>query len=427
MVMIEPIKGVCGEISLPGDKSITHRSFIFSSIAEGFSFIKNPNTGEDALRTLKIMQKIGAEISFEDKTIKIKGIGISGIKEPDDVLNAGNSGTTIRLLSGLFSGITGKLFVITGDSSLRKRPMRRIVEPIRLMGGFITGRRNGEFPPLVIVGRRLKGIEYEPEKPSAQVKSALILAGLNAEGGTTILERIRTRDHTEIMLKAFGGKVSIEDKKITVFPVEKLYGREIIIPGDFSSASYFIVLTLLLSNSELVIKNVSLNPTRIYLIHVLRREGASIEILNEKVKNGERFGDIYIKSSNLSKIYISRNEAPLLIDELPLIGIMGTFLEEGVKVEGAEELRVKESDRIKLVVENLRNLGVLAYEFSDGFYVKRGNVKRGVVKTGFDHRIALSFSILGFLSKEGIYLEEAESIKISFPNFFDIARRAGYG
>ncbi|RLD14432.1 MAG: hypothetical protein DRI28_03595 [Caldiserica bacterium] len=229
------------------------------------------------------------------------------------------------------------------------------------------------------------------------------------------------------MLKAFGGKVSIEDKKITVFPVEKLYGREIIIPGDFSSASYFIVLTLLLSNSELVIKNVSLNPTRIYLIHVLRREGASIEILNEKVKNGERFGDIYIKSSNLSKIYISRNEAPLLIDELPLIGIMGTFLEEGVKVEGAEELRVKESDRIKLVVENLRNLGVLAYEFSDGFYVKRGNVKRGVVKTGFDHRIALSFSILGFLSKEGIYLEEAESIKISFPNFFDIARRAGYG
>ena len=427
MVMIEPIRGVRGEVSLPGDKSITHRSFIFSSIAEGYSLIKNPNTGDDVLRTLEIMQKIGAEVSFEDKAIKIRGVGISGIKEPDDVLNAGNSGTTIRLLSGLFSGVKGKFFVITGDSSLRKRPMKRIVEPINLMGGFITGRENGRFPPLVIIGRKLKGIEYEPERPSAQVKSALILAGLNAQGKTTILEKVKTRDHTERMLEAFGGKILSEDKRITVFPVEKLYGREIFIPGDFSSASYFIVLTLLLDNSELVIKNVSLNPTRIYLLHVLRRGGANIRILNEKVKNGEIFGDVYVKSSSLSKIYISRDEAPLLIDELPLIGIMGAFLEEGVKVEGAEELRVKESDRIRLVVENLRNLGVFAHEFPDGFYVKRGEIRRGVVKTGFDHRITLSFSILGLLSRSGIYLEEIDSIKVSFPGFFEIVRRISYG
>lgn len=427
MVKIEPIKRVCGEVSLPGDKSITHRSFIFSSIAEGDSFIKNPNTGEDVLRTLKIMQKIGAKVSFEDKAVKIKGIGIFRIKEPEDVLNAGNSGTTIRLLSGLFSGITGKLFIITGDSSLRKRPMKRIVKPISLMGGFITGRKDGEFPPLVIIGKKLKGIEYEPVKPSAQVKSALILAGLTARSKTTILEKVKTRDHTEIMLEVFGGKVSVEDKKITVFPVEKLSGREIFVPGDFSSASYLIVLTLLSDKSELLIKEVSLNPTRTYLLNVLKREGAYIQVLNEKVKNGEKFGDLYVKSSNLSRLNIKKDEAPMLIDELPLIGIMGAFLKGGVRVEGAEELRVKESDRIKLVVDNLRNLGVSAMEFKDGFYIKGGDIKGGIVKTGFDHRISLSFSILGFLSKKRIYLEELESIKISFPNFFDIVRRIGYG
>lgn len=427
MVEIKPIKRVLGELKISGDKSITHRAYIFSAISKGESFIINPNRGEDTQKTLEIMREVGAKILFEKSGVRIKGVGINGIKEPYDTLYAGNSGTTIRLLTGLFSSIENRFFVITGDESLRNRPMRRVVEPISKMGGLILGRDGGNYPPLAIFGKKLTGIEYELEKPSAQIKSALILATLNAKDKTTIIENIKTRDHTEIMLKEFGGKIEIYENKIVVYPIENLIGREIFVPGDFSSASYFILLSLLLPESEILIRDLSLNPTRIYLIKKLIANGGNIKILNEKNLNGEKFGDILVKSSLIKKIEIKKEEAPLLIDELPLIGAIGAFLDEGVEVHGAEELRVKESDRIKVLVENLRTLGVKAEEFKDGFIVERSkSIKKGFIKTAYDHRIALSFIIFGLLSNDGVFLEEVESIKISFPEFFDLLKEVKY-
>jgi len=427
MVEIKPIKRIRGTIKIKGDKSITHRALIFSTISEGESFIINPNIGDDTKRTLNIMREIGGEIYFERDGIRVKGIGLKGIKEPNDILYAGNSGTTIRLLSGLFSSLEGKFFVITGDEFLRNRPMKRIVEPISLMGGLILGRESHNFPPLAIFGRKLNGIKYEIKKPSAQVKSAIILATLNAKDKSIVLERIKTRNHTEIMLKEFGGKIEVDGEKIIVYPVERLYGREIFVPGDFSSASYFIILALLLKDSEILIENISLNETRTYLLDILIKNGGDIKILNIKEKNGEKFGDILVKSSFIKRIEVKKEEAPLLIDELPLIGAIGTFLEDGVEVHGAEELRVKESDRIKVLVDNLRGLGVEAEELSDGFIVKSSkNLKKGLIKTANDHRIALSFIIFGLLSPFGVNIEETNSINISFPEFFDILNKVSY-
>ncbi|MGQ9845414.1 MAG: 3-phosphoshikimate 1-carboxyvinyltransferase [Caldisericia bacterium] len=427
MVEIKGIKSVKGEIEIPGDKSITHRAFIFSLISKDESFIKNPNLGEDTKATLKIIEKVGGQINFENKGIRIKGVGFKGINEPKDVLDAKNSGTTIRLLSGLFSSIDDKLFIITGDESLRFRPMKRIIEPITKMGGFILGRESGNYPPLVIYGKKLNGIEYEIPKPSSQVKSSIILAALNAGNNTIIYEKIKTRDHTEIMLKEFGGKVDVFDHKIIVYPTNELIGREIFIPGDFTSSSYFIFLGLLLNNSEIILRNVSLNLTRTYLLQILKREKANIQILNEFEKNGEKYGDILVRSSYIKKIKIEKDEAPLLIDELPLLGVVGAFLDGGVEVYGAEELRVKESDRIKVLVENLRNLGVESYEFEDGFVVRKcKNIKKGLVKTVKDHRIALSFSIFGLISNSSVILEEVDSISISFPEFFNLLERISY-
>ncbi|MBC7194292.1 MAG: 3-phosphoshikimate 1-carboxyvinyltransferase [Caldisericia bacterium] len=428
MVEVNSIKKVKGEIKIPGDKSITHRGVILSAIAEGESKILNPNIGDDTQRTLKIMEEIGARFTFENDGIRVKGIGIKNVKEPEDILYAGNSGTTIRLLSGLFSSIENKFFVITGDSSLRKRPMKRVIEPIRLMGGEIYGREENNFPPISIIGKKLKGIEYELKKPSAQVKSAIILATLNATEKSIIKEKIKTRNHTEIMLKEFGGEVEEKNNEIIVYPKIDLKGREIFVPGDFSSASYFIMLGLLLQDSEILLKDVSLNPTRIFLLNLLIQNGANIKILNERERNGEKFGDILVKSSYIKKIDVKKDEAPLMIDELPLLGAIGAFLDEGVKVEGADELRVKESDRIKVLVDNLRNLNVEAEELKDGFIVRKGkNIKKEVVKTSYDHRIALSFIVFGLISNKGVILEEVESIKISFPEFFDLLRRIENG
>jgi len=427
MVKIETIKKIYGEIEIPGDKSITHRAFILSTISQGVSFIYNPNLGDDTNRTLEIMRAIGGEVNHEKNGIKIKGCGIKNIKEPENILDAGNSGTTIRLLSGLFSSIENKFFVLTGDDSLRKRPMKRVIEPIRLMGGEIFGRGNDNFPPVAIVGKKLRGIEYELSKPSAQVKSSIILATLNAIDKTIIKEKIKTRNHTEILLKEFGGKIEEKNNEIVVYPETNLKGIDVYIPGDFSSASYFIILALLLDNSEILLKNVSLNPTRIYLLNLLIKNGGDIKILNESIKNGERLGDILVKSSNIKRLKVNKEEVPLMIDELPLIGAVGAFFDEGVVVEGADELRVKESDRIKVLVENLRNLNVDVEELSDGFVVKKSKkIKNGLVKTSFDHRIALSFIVFGLISKKGLVLEEVDSIKISFPEFFNILRRISY-
>ncbi len=420
-IMIQPLKQVRGEITVSGDKSITHRAYIFSSISRSSVLIRNPNEGADVKHTLSIMQSVGAESKKSKEGTLIKGIGLKNIKEPENVLDAGNSGTTIRLLSGLFSGIKDKMFVLSGDSSLRNRPMGRIITPLRKMGGEILARKNDTLPPLVIRGKKLKGIQYKMPVASAQVKSAIILAALSAEGKTMIEEGVRSRNHTEIMLKAFGGRIET-NKKIVVYPAEKLENDEIFVPGDFSSAAYFIALSLIVKDAKLLIKNVGLNPTRSYLIKKLKDAGGEIKILNKREKNGETFGDIYVENSNLKGITVRKEEVPFLIDEIPLIGVLGAFAEGTTEVRGAEELRVKESDRIKLTVRNLRALGIETEEFKDGFRITGHNIRYGHVKTAFDHRIALSFIVFGLASKKGVEIEEINSINISFPDFFDTLR-----
>ncbi len=417
-IIVQPIKRIRGEITVSGDKSITHRAYIFSSISNSNVFIKNPNKGADVNHTLSIMQSVGAVAKQLGEGIKIKGIGLKNIREPENVLDAGNSGTTVRLLAGLFAGIENKIFILSGDDSLRKRPMKRVIMPIREMGGETIGRKNNTLLPLVIKGKKLRGIQYKMPVASAQVKSAIILAALSAEGKTEIEEPIKSRNHTEIMLKTFGGQIKT-NKKVIIYPVEKLENDEIFVPGDFSSAAYFIALSLITKDAKLLIKNVGLNPTRTYFIKKLKDAGGKIKILNKREKNGEIFGDIYVESSNLKGITVKREEVPYLIDELPLIGVIGAFAEGITEIRGAEELRTKESDRIKLTVQNLRALGIETEEFNDGFKIMRHNIKYGYVKTACDHRITLSFIVFGLASEKGLEIEETNSINISFPEFFD--------
>ncbi len=422
---VSPVSKLRGSFSVSGDKSITHRAFIFSSISRSEVFVRNPNRGEDVMRTLVAMQSVGAKAREEKDGFYIKGIGLSNVKEPENILYCGNSGTTMRLLSGLFAGINGKLFVTDGDESLKKRPMKRVIEPISLMGGKIWGRKGDSFAPLAIKGAKLHGISYKMKVASAQVKSAIILAALSADGRTVIEEKARSRNHTEIMLKEFGGKIETNGK-ITVYPTDNLRYDELFVPGDFSSAAYFIALALIAKDADIVIKNVGVNPTRSYLLEKLKDAGGRIELFNRRIKNGEPVCDISVKSSRLQGISIDASEVPLLIDEIPLIGVIGAFSEGKTIVRGASELRVKESDRIKLTVSNLKSLGIEAEEFEDGFSVKGGRAKYGFVKTAFDHRIALSFIIFA-LAGEGAEIEEVKSIDISFPEFFDILERVKNG
>jgi len=427
-------KGLKGEISVPGDKSITHRAFIFSLIARGETEVVNYSSAADCASTLRIVEQCGGEVVYKDeKTVRIKSYGISEIKEPENVLDAGNSGTTMRLMSGLLSGVQNKLFVLSGDSSLRKRPMKRITQPLKEMGAEIFARVSGNFAPIAIYGSKLHGINFRMSVASAQVKSAIILATLSAEGKSVIEEKGVTRNHTEVMLREFGGSVDIQGRSITVYPLERpLKGRSVFVPNDFSSAAYFIAAALITEKSALLLKDVGVNKTRSYLIEKLKRSGADIACENARVLNGESVADIFVKSSDVSYIEVNAEEVPLLIDELPLIAVIGAA-KNGAKVTGAEELRYKEADRIKAVCENMKRLGVECIEFPDGFEVfpfrkssGEGALKGGTVSSFSDHRIAMSFAVLGLISKNGIVISGAECVDISFPEFFKLLEEFAY-
>ncbi len=434
-VTVKRKKGLKGEVSVPGDKSITHRAFIFSLIARGETEVVNYSSAADCASTLRIVEQCGGSVVYRDeKTVRIKSDGIFSVKEPEDVLDAGNSGTTMRLMSGLFSGIEGKLFVLSGDNSLRKRPMKRITEPLKEMGAKIFARAGGNFAPIAIYGSKLHGIRFEMSVASAQVKSAVILATLSADGKSEIIEKGITRDHTEVMLKEFGGRIETRGRAVTVYPLEKpLKGRSVFVPNDFSSAAYFIAAALITEKSDILLKDVGVNRTRSYLVEKLKKSGADIALKNTRVLNGESVADISVKSSDVSFIEVSAEEVPLLIDELPLIAVIGAA-KNGAKVSGAEELRFKETDRIKAVCENMKRLGVECREFPDGFEVyplrsnglKGGTLKGGVVSSFSDHRIAMSFAVLGLVSKEGIVINGAECVEISFPEFFELLERFSY-
>ncbi len=411
-----------GELRVPSDKSISHRAVILSAIAQGESYIREWLSSEDTEATLKIVQSLGVSVKREGKNLRIVGRDYS-FSEPLDMLDAKNSGTTARLMFGVLS--TQPFFsVLTGDESLRRRPMLRVVEPLRQMGAFLDGREGGNKLPICVRGSKLKGISFFNKRASAQVKSALLLAGLRAEGYTEVVEPILSRDHTERMLRAFGVELlQMEGKEGHVIKLEggqRLWGTDIFCPADPSSASFFVALACLLEGSELLLKDVLVNPTRDGFFRKLIQMGADIRYENLREISGEPVADIYVRhKGRLKGVEVSPEEVPSMIDELPILAVLMALAEGRSIVRGAQELRVKESDRIRAVVENLRAMGAKAEELEDGFEIEGVEKLRGAtIKTYGDHRIAMAFSIAGLVAEGETHIDQPECVAVSYPSFY---------
>jgi len=421
--MIKTVKklnnGLKGEITIPADKSISHRAIMFSSIAEGNCTISNFSNGADCRSTLNLFKKLGVEINYiDEKTVYIKSTGrlnpING-----NVFDCGNSGTTMRLVSGILSGQNFDS-VLIGDTSLSKRPMKRIIEPLSLMGAKIESTDN--HAPLKICGQRLHGMEYFSKLSSAQVKSSVLLAGLNAEGKTIYSEIYPSRNHTEIMLKYLGADIISDDKGVIITP-STLISKDINIVGDISSAAFFIAAGLITKGSSFIIKNVGLNQTRTGILDVVKRMGADIELLNVRKEAGEDVGDIKVQyTENLKSCEISGKDIPRLIDELPIIAVLASQAEGQTIVKNAEDLRNKESDRITSLVNELKKIGIHIEETPDGFIVEgKHSIKGGAeLNSCHDHRLAMSFYVSGLISEKEIGIDGFEWTKISFPEFEEI-------
>lgn len=419
-IRIKPAKSLKGEIRVPGDKSISHRAVMLASISEGRSVIKGFLSSGDTLRTVKAFECMGIKIegAGTDNLI-IGGKGLEGLREPEDVLDLGNSGTSIRLLTGLLSG--QRFFsVLTGDNSLRKRPMKRVTTPLRQMGAEINGRDDAGFAPLAIKGRTLKPIEYDSPVPSAQVKSSILLAGLYAEGETKVKEPGKSRDHTERMLMASGADIREFNLTVSIKGRPALKARDIVVPGDFSSAAFFMVAGILVPDSEIIIKNVGVNPTRTGLLDILKRMKAKIRLENLRDVGGEPVADISVKSGHLGGAEIKGNEIFKAIDEFPILCIAASLSEGETVIREATELRVKESDRIYAMTKELRKTGVEIEEFPDGIRIKgRERLKGAVCNSHRDHRVAMALSIAGLLADGETIIEDAEWISTSFPGFIE--------
>jgi 3-phosphoshikimate 1-carboxyvinyltransferase len=419
-VLATPARGLKGEVRVPGDKSISHRSVFFGSIAEGTTEVTGFLEGEDNLSTISAFRLMGVNINRDGGSVIVKGKGFEGLQEPSDIIDAGNSGTTTRLLTGLLSSLP--LFsVITGDDSLRKRPMKRVVEPLLRMGASIAGRKDASLLPLAITGRKLKGIRFESKIASAQLKSAVLLAGLSAEGETVFVEPEKSRDHTERMLKLFGADLKVDGNAVSVRSTNHLTGCKIDVPGDISSAAFFMVGAALTGSSELLLKDVGLNPTRVGIIDILKKMGGAIETKARSEASGEPAGDLLVRSSRLKGASISGSELLPAIDEFPIICVAAAFAEGTTTIAGAGELRVKESDRIAVMAECLNAIGVRNEERPDGIMIEGTGgkpVKGGSVKSHGDHRIAMAMAMAALNSMDGIHIEGAESVDVSFPGFF---------
>ncbi len=417
-LVIEKIKQLKGNVSIPGDKSISHRSLILGSIAQGETRIYNFLNSLDCLSTLECMRALGAEIELgEDNFIKIKGKGLYGLQEPKAILEVGNSGTTIRLLAGLLSG-QNFYSVLNGDNSIRNRPMKRVVQPLRLMEADIWGREDGHFAPLSIKGSKLNSFQYTLPVASAQVKSALLLAGLYAAGKTAISEPLSTRDHTERMLETMQADIKISPPEVKIKGGIELRSTDIFIPGDISSAAYFIAAASILRDSQIIIKQVGVNPTRTGIFEILKKMGTKIDILDYQIKSNEPRADLKIEYSELKGIEIKEEMVPLLIDELPLIAVVATQAQGKTLVSGARELRVKESDRIKAIVSELKKMGADIEEEEDGFIINGPTRLQGAVCESYnDHRIAMSLAVAALLAEGKTVIRNSECIDISFPGF----------
>lgn len=407
-----------GEVTIPGDKSISHRAVMIGSIAKGTTEVHNFLQGADCLSTIDCFRKMGIEITNNINTVTIKGKGLHGLTKPASILDVGNSGTTTRLISGILAAQDFNV-ELNGDASIQKRPMRRLIEPLSLMGANIKSVYGNDCAPLSIMGSPLNAIKYESTVASAQVKSSILLAGLYADGITSVTEPYLSRNHSELMLKAYGADVTSTNATATITPVEELFAQKIDVPGDISSAAYFIVAGLIVPNSEILIKNVGINPTRDGIIRVCQAMGAHIEIMNQKQSGGETTADIFVKSSNLKGTTIGGELIPTLIDEIPVIAVLACFAEGQTIIKDAAELKVKESNRIDTVADNLKNMGADITPTDDGMIINGGKSLKGAfIDSHLDHRIAMSFAIASLVSEGITTIKDAECVTISYPQFY---------
>jgi 3-phosphoshikimate 1-carboxyvinyltransferase len=424
--------GLTGGLELPGDKSISHRYAMLAALAEGTSELKSFAAARDCHSTLGCVKALGADVKVDGTTVKITGHGLRGLKSSWRTLDAENSGTTIRLLSGILSGqeFTTK---ISGDSSLQKRPMKRVVGPLRQMGADIRA-KDDNFPPLEIRGGKLRAIQYEMPMASAQVKSALLLAGLYAQGETLVIEPAKTRDHTELALQYFGAHIETRGRTIAIHGMADKNGagalraQTLDVPGDLSSAVFFIAAASLLAESNLYIGNVGLNPTRSAILDFFKGMGAALNVLNLASKQGELVGDLAVKGAALRGGVISGELVPLLIDELPMLAALGPYTEQGIEIRDAGELRVKESDRIAVLAENLKRMGAKVQERPDGLLVEgrsAGKLHGAEIEPHGDHRIAMAFAVAGLAAEGETVIRDAHCAGVSYPTFFQELRRLG--
>ena len=410
---------IVGEVVVPGDKSISHRALMLAAVSHGRSIIEGFLLSEDCLATLQCLRQMGVSIEREGSAVLVEGVGWHGLKQTDTMLDVGNSGTTIRLLAGLLAGNQGLNVQLSGDSSIARRPMLRVVAPLRQMGAVIGGQADGNYAPLVVKGKALHGIHYLLPVASAQVKSAVILAGLQATGETVIIEPVLSRDHTELMIKQFGGHIERVGHEIRVGGGQDLYGCQMSVPGDISSAAFWFVAAAIVPDSEITVRGVGLNPTRSGILDVLTQMGADIEVLVTET-SGELVGDVTVRYSALRGITIDGAIIPRLIDELPVIALLATQAKGTTIVRDAREMRVKETDRIALTTKNLQCLGARIIATEDGFVIEGGTVLAGgEIDSYGDHRLGMMAAIASLVTKAPVELANPEVVNVSYPGFFE--------
>ena len=414
-MVIQKIKKAAGQIKVPGDKSISHRAVMLGSLANGVTEISGFLKGADCLSTIDCFRKMGIDIDINGENVTVHGNGLRGLKKPDEMLYTGNSGTTTRLLCGILAGQNFDTS-ITGDASIQKRPMGRVVQPLSMMGAKIEN----EYCPLYITGTKLHGINYKMPVASAQVKTAIILAGLYADGETVIHEIEKSRDHTELMLSAMGADLTVDNLEITVKPTNDLTAVNVDVPGDISSAAFFLVLGAIMPNSQITVTNVGINPTRTGIIDVLKDMGADITLENVHTSAGETVADITVRSSSLKGTTVGGDIIPRLIDELPIIAVAAVFADGQTVIKDAQELKVKETNRIRAVVDEFNKCGIDITETDDGMIINGGKSIHGAdFKTYGDHRMAMSLTVLAQLANGESTLDDSDCACVSYPTFFD--------
>ena len=417
-MIFKKTKHLKGEITVPGDKSISHRSIMLGSIASGITEVHGFLNGADCISSMNCFRQMGVDIDYDGSIVTIHGNGLHGLKAPADTLDVGNSGTTTRLMSGILAAQNFSSRVI-GDDSICRRPMKRIITPLAMMGADITSERGNDCAPLIINGRKLKGIHYDSPVASAQVKSCVLLAGLYADGETSVTEPYVSRNHTELMLNAFGGSCTTLGTTATVTSDPVLTGQKIVVPGDISSAAYFLVAGLIAENSEITIKNVGINPTRDGIIDVIKMMGGDITFANVNADSGEPTADITVKTSSLKGCVIEGDIIPKLIDEIPVIAILACFAEGETVIKDAAELKVKESNRIDVMVNNLSAMGADITGTDDGMIIRGGKpLHSAVIHSKKDHRIAMSFAVAAMCAEGETEILDANCVNISYPDFY---------